>query len=303
MRGGDFFRSVGLELRKMLKSGGFWLSVALILLILFTYGIYQDDSGKSYSVINVLLQLNHSTFLDNQLSAQGVFRIATQSGLAMYGTAFAALSFTGTFCQESRNNAKRYIVFRNGKTCFTLSKAVAAMVVSGLAFALAASLFMVVVIICFPDISQSQDYGYWLDNYSRNSSGEVMGIYKALGAKAVYLLHISGMFFYGCVCGAVGFAFSAFSSSIYLCVCIPFFIGYAQYSFFAGIVMGYTDGRIPEKVFSLICDYGAWQSYTAYWINMKVFAGNLGIMVLMWILAIVIFRARIGRSVDCGVKA
>ncbi len=295
-----YLRSTRQELIKIYTSSGFWLSVVLLLSILLTFGVYMDDTGASYNILTTAMKINPSEYAEKRITSQMVFLTTTKSALAMYGMALSALCFTGTICQERKNNVKRYMIFRKGKNCEALSRGTAALISSGTAYALAALICMIVVIILFPDISSVDDYENIVMHYSVDSNGNTIGLYRLMGMNFIYVFQIMGMFLYGCVCGAVGLVTAAFSSSIYLCVSIPFFAGYTYYSIFAGVVMGYVDGSISERIFEGMSNYGTWSNYTCFWQNIHYFGWNLLIIAVLWGIAITVYRVRLGIAKDNG---
>ena len=96
-----FLKSTVIEIKKIVESSGFWLSVALGVVFMLSCSIYEDK-GTSYNVITAIINLDPDIYAGEYLSRQQVFYTITGSSLAMYGTALAALAFTGVYCRDKK---------------------------------------------------------------------------------------------------------------------------------------------------------------------------------------------------------
>lgn len=295
-----FFRSTLQEIKKIVTSAGFWLAIIFSLILMMTYGIYTDNTGKSYNFISVIFNIDSSKYYEMGITRQNVFVTLTHSSLMMYAAAISALCFTGCLCQEKKNNVKRYNIFRCGKNCSVISKATAAFIMSGIAFVISAVILLIFVCTLFPDVSEGERYEMNVLMYFTNADGSTTSIYNMFGMNSIYFLQIAGMFLYGSFCGSIAFIVASFCSSIYLCVCLPFFIGYVQVSLCNSIRSSYWETGKYESIYNFVNEYLDTGMYTFFWRqNVKTWWILLSVLIV-WIVAIGIYRFRLQCQTDCG---
>lgn len=295
-----FVRSTYYEIKKTVTSPGFWIAVMLALILMLTYGIYEDDTRKSYNIITAISMLDSDTYYRKGLISQEIFYKITHSSLIMYASAIAALCFTGGICQEKKNNVKRYVIYRSGKLCDTISKAFAAFITSGMAFVIASVICLIIICIFFPDIKDGDMYEMYVLRFFTDKEGNTNFLYNTFGFNTIYVLQLVGQFIYGGMSAALGFIVAAFCSSIYLAVCIPFFIGYGYVSICNSIIMAFVENKISDKIYKIETIYMDSGIYTTFWReNVKTWWVFLS-MLILWIVAIFIYRVRMETQKDCG---
>ena len=292
---------------KVFRNAGFWISVGLIVLIMLSYTIYVDDTGKAYNVFTAGAAYDTAGLLSRDIISQKAFYKMVNQSLPMYACMFSAMSFAWTLCHEENSSGRRYIIFRNGKLRYVLTKALAALVSSGLVYVIGAAVSICVCEIFLPSMSElkvidPEGYELWFQARSTYSTGETIGLYKVLNENAFYIMQTVGLFLYGSFCGAVGFLVAAFCTNIYLAVCVPFFVGYMYYSIMAGTVLDYMATNISPKLVELLANYGMWQCYTNFPKYAEQFIANMVIYAVLWCIAVLVCRVRVGLSKDCGRK-
>lgn len=291
------------EFKKIFTSAGLWISIALMLLLMLTYVIYENETGQTYTVINALFKLDKEQMLWNKLSAQKVFKDVCMNSLVMYGPALAALSSATTICMENKFNITRYMLIRSGKWKYIFIKTVVALITSGIAFLAASIICLLVVMIGFPDMSELDDYEFYYELYSKSSDGKKLLLFSVFGIKAIYIYQLTGIFIYGSFCGAIGFMFTSFCNDVYLCVCGAFFGGYIYYSVYNGIIQGYISGNVSDEIANILMNYGNWSNYITFYNYTKSLPVNMLIYIVFWVSGGILYRIKISVKQDCGGKS
>lgn len=292
-----FVRSTYYEIKKVVCGAGFWMAIAIALILMLTYGIYEDGTGKSYNIITVISQIDYQKYQEMELTRPYIFYNIEHSSLMMYSAAVAALCFTGSICQEKRNNVKRYTIYRTGKLTDTLSKASAAFITSGAVFVAASLVCLAVICIFFPDAADKE---MCILRFFTNKDGSTTGLYNMFGFNIFYILQLAGQFIYGGVSAAIGFIVVAFSSSIYLSVCLPFFVGYGYVSVCNSILMAFSENKVSLAICNMESKYMDSRIYTVFWRNSTETWWVFASLSIIWIVAIIVYRIRMGVQDDCG---
>ena len=298
----EIFRMTYSYISRCLKSAGFLLSVCLGVVILLTTVVYKDIDGASYNLLTVGFYFEKEELISNHLNVQKLFSLAINYAMPMYGTLLAAISYAGTFCEEQKSGAKRYLLFRAGKVEYVLSKSFAAIFISGVSFVVAGILLLVFLYWKYPLVSaQDMDsFQSWMEFYSQNSDGSQNILYKYFGEHAFCIQHLSGLFVYGVFCGFIGYTCAAFFSNVYLLVCVPFFLGYIYYSIVRTINARAIEGSISFELVNALNSYVSPTGYMNYWRQTETLAINMLVLLVAWCVAIGIHILRVKKVSDCG---
>ena len=262
------------EIKRTLCSSGFWLAVGLALLILLTSGIYKDLDGTTYTVLSATYELEQEQMIINNLSVESTLTGHIIYQLSMYGPLLAALSFATVLCEEQKYGVRRYLLFKEGRKRYVISKALTAVFTSGLCFLVISLLFLAFLYCNYP----------------------------IRGEKYYIVLSIIGTFLYGVFCGVIGFICTAFFSNIYLAVCIPFFFGYIYYSIVSSFDGRLLEGSVTIETYTAIHSYMSPEGYVLFWKKLEYCLFNMVVLVIVWIVAIIIHIVAVKKASDCGVS-
>ncbi len=297
-------RNVIGEMKRILSSFGFWLAVGLALIILLTSEMYRDLDGTVYTVLSATYELEKETVFEYDLNAQRFFYMQLTSCLPMYAPMLAALSFAKVLCEEQKYGVRRYLLFREGKRRYVLSKALSAILASGLCFLVIGVLFLAFLYWNYPMWTQisAESYAGWLEYQLSKTSGWAMVLFEWFGEHAYCILTLMGCFVYGVFCGFIGFICTAFFSNIYLAVCIPFFFGYIYYSIVQSFDGRLLEGSISFETYNAIHSYVSPAGYIDFWRSKDYVAVNMMVLLIVWIVAIVTHLIHMKKTSDCGVS-
>lgn len=292
------------EMKRTLRSSGFWLAAGLALLILLTSGIYKDLDGMTYTVLSATYELEREQMVDHNLSVENTLTGHIIYQLSMYGPLLAALSFATVLCEEQKFGVRRYLLFKEGKKRYVISKALTAVFTSGLCFLVIGLLFFVFLYWNYPMRAEcSPDYYIWFsENKLPNMAGFVPLVFELIGENAFIVFALIGTFLYGVFCGFIGFICTAFFSNIYLAVCIPFFFGYIYYSIVSSFDGRLLEGSVTLETYTAIHSYMSPEGYIQFWEKEEYCLFNMAALVTVWILAIVVHMISMQKASDCGVS-
>ncbi|MBQ8519635.1 MAG: hypothetical protein IJ455_08570 [Agathobacter sp.] len=292
------------EMKRILSSFGFWLSVGLALLILLTSQIHKDLDGTVYTVLSATYELEREQMIIYNLSVEKTLTGHIIYQLSMYGPLFAALSFATVLCEEQKYGVRRYLLFKEGKKRYVISKALTAVLTSGLCFLVIGLLFLVFLYWNYPMRAEtSPDYYIWyVENRLPQMTGLVPLTFDLFGEGAFIILSLMGAFLYGVFCGFIGFICTAFFSNIYLAVCIPFFFGYIYYSIVSSFDGRLLEGSVTMENYIAIHSYVSPEGYVQFWEKAEYCLVNMVVLVAVWIAAIVIHLIYMQKASDCGVS-
>lgn len=291
------------EIKRILCSAGFWLSVGLALILHLTVSIYTDIDGSVYTVVSAVSEFSREEMISKRIYAQETFSASVMQTLSMYGTLLAALSFAGAFCEEQKYGVRRYLLFKEGKVKYVLSKVLAAITSSGLSFLLAAVLLLLFIYGKYPlwTEADADGYVYWLEFYSKEM-GCFSVFFDWIGEYADSILYIAGVCVYGVFCGFIGYLCTAFFSNVYLSVCIPFFFGYIYYSIIAALTGRLIEGTLSWELYNAIMTYVSPYGYMEFWKKQDGRLVNMAVLLAVWLIAAGIHILRIRKAADCGVN-
>ena len=292
------------EMKRTLHSSGFWLSVGLAMLILLTSGIYKDLDGTTYTVLSAIYELEREQMIIYNLSVESTLTGHIIYQLSMYGPLLAALSFATVLCEEQKYGVRRYLLFKEGKKRYVISKALTAVFTSGLCFLVIGLLFFVFLYWNYPMRAETSPeyYTWYLENKLPSMTELVPWVFDLLGEKAFIVLSLTGIFLYGVFCGFIGFICTAFFSNIYLAVCIPFFFGYIYYSMVSSFDGRLLEGSVTMENYIAIHSYMSPEGYIQFWEKQEYCLFNMVVLVCVWIAAVVIHMIRMQKALDCGVS-
>ena len=95
------------EIKRMICSSGFWLSVGLACIILFTTEAYREQDGTVYTILTAGGYLKGKEGLESNIDVQSLFSLTVRYQLPMYGPLLAALSFASILCEKICVSAKK----------------------------------------------------------------------------------------------------------------------------------------------------------------------------------------------------
>lgn len=291
------------EMKRTLRSSGFWLSVGLAMLILLTSSIYKDLDGTTYTVLSATYELEREQMVDHKLSVESTLVGQIIYQLSMYGPLLAALSFATVLCEEQKYGVRRYLLFKEGKKRYVISKALTAVFTSGLCFLVIGLLFLAFLYWNYPMRAEcSPDYYIWyVENRLPQMTGLVHLTFDLFGEGAFIILSLMGTFLYGVFCGFIGFICTAFFSNIYLAVCIPFFFGYIYYSIVSSFDGRLLEGSVTMETYTAIHSYMSPEGYIQFWEKAEYCLFNVTALVAVWLVAIVTHLIYMKKTSDCGV--
>lgn len=289
------------EVKRMICSSGFWLSVGLSVLILFTSGVYKEQDGTSYTILTAPFFFRKEQLIRHNLNVQTVFSMTVRYQLPMYGSLLAALSFVGVLGEEQKYKVCRYLIFKEGKKPYVLSKVFSAICTSGLSFGISAMVLLVFLYWKYPLISTDTDsFSLWMEYHAQRIDGTTISLFKWFGEHAFCVLQLIGVILYGVFCGFIGYLCTIFFSNVYLAICIPFFLGYLYYSVMQAIMGRVAEGMIITEVYNNLNSYASPEGYMYFWRMQSSFLVNIAILFVIWGIAIGIHIFRVLYAIDCG---
>ena len=292
------------EIKRTLCSSGFWLAVGLAMLILLTSSIYKDLDGTIYTVLSATKELEREQMVARNLNVESTLTGHIIYKLSMYGPLLAAMSFATVLCEEQKYGVRRYLLFKEGKKHYVISKTLTAVFTSGLCFLVIGILFMAFLRWNYPMRAETSSYYsiWFFENKLPNMTGLVPFAFDLLGERAFVVLSLLGIFLYGVFSGFIGFVCTAFFSNIYLVVCIPFFFGYIYYSIVSAFDGRLLEGSVTMETYNAIHSYVSPEGYVLFWEKQECCLINMLVLLGVWILAVVIHMICLRKASDCGVS-
>ncbi len=223
------FNMVKVDIYKILKSYIFWIAVLTVFILCFTATLYTDETNRKYTIINVLLNFNRDTILQNiDYSAQRVMILGKTSKIFMFITIVTGFPFISVFCDERKSKNMRMIIYRSGKAKYYIGKLISAIVSGGLVVTLGYIMFCIAVSFLFPSINEfplnmQKNFNEVITYYGKH---EFTFLYYKIGSIAIIFSSIIEMFIYGAFAVILTFIFSSFITNKYLLLCIPFTLKY-----------------------------------------------------------------------------
>lgn len=285
------------KLKRMVCSGGFWISVVLIFIITITTEAYTHFDGTQYSLLTILFHFDENARIQNNMNAQSKITLL-QVSFTMYGMLFSSMAYASVLCEEQKHGICRYMLIKEGKWTHILSNAFAAMLASGLVFVVGSVVTEIFILWNYPLMSEID--GYALESWLTYNARHAPWLYEMLGEMATFAQLLFGVFLYGMFCGFLGFICSAFFSNVYLLTCIPYFFGYFYYSITQAIEARALEGNFPMECLQLMYTYVSPGSYMSYWSYKDSLWANMLVFIFVWVMGIGIHKMCLEKRADCG---
>ncbi len=194
--------SIVIEIKKTLFSYGFILCMIITALLCFTSEIYIDSvTGREYSVIEIMA--DKSKFLSYGFRSVDILHNSVSPYLTIFIPVLSSISFVTAFCAERISGNMRFVISRNGKYAYYISKFVSAAISGGMAVMLGFVLYSIIICISF--------------------SGENL-------FAAELLKMYAGMGIYGIISVIPAFFISSFIKNKYMICCFPFIFMHFYYT-------------------------------------------------------------------------
>lgn len=206
------FYALSQELKKTIFNVGFILCILITVILFFTTILYVESStGKIYSVIEGIIQLDKKIFLsDPSFAAINVFSNAISGYFLMFIPIIAAFPFIPNYCSERNSGLIRFTIYRVGKMKYYISKFLSALLGGGFAVFLGYAIFGLIIYFIFP---------------SHSSYISLIGERKT-NIHLMVLKSLLGVFLYGSVSAVPAFLMTSFVRNRYIITCVPFMIIY-----------------------------------------------------------------------------
>lgn len=220
------------DLNKSIVNLGFIASIIITAALCFTaQGYYNDDTGQSYSIIELFLNMSKSQLLQQKsFSNMSLFQLSLGGYAGMFLPIIASLPFITCFCAERNNGNIRLVIIRTGKLKYYLSKFISSCMSGGLSVMLGVVVYGVALRFMFPSVS------------AYNIDAELMQYYGYNNMPRLILLVLLGCFLYGMVSTLLMFFISSFCKNPYIITCIPFIFSYIIDTFVSSVVVkGYEN--------------------------------------------------------------
>lgn len=205
-------RNFIVSFRKNAASFGFWLCVAMTVLLLFAAEVYYDFGTQTrYSVFRALTDFTPEERAANyELCSRMVVQNARSGWFSLFAPIIAAFSFVPTICSEREEKAARFQIFRTTKLNFGVSQFFSGVVSGGIAIALGYIIFAAFVMILFPNI------------------GEMSGFSVEILQGTAFNLPLLTLkvFLFGAFWSVPAMFLTSVLNNKYLIMCIPFFLKY-----------------------------------------------------------------------------
>lgn len=204
-------RSLTISFKKIFTSSGFYLCIAMTLVLLFTAEVYFDfNTQNRYSVIRVLTDFSSEEIAKHYEFYDLIIMNKARGGwLTLFVPIIASFCFVPQMCAESDGNAVRFQIFRTSKNKYYISRFFSGVISGGLALAIGYAVFCAAVCFLFPSASQ----------LNANEMEMYAGSFRFSEA-------LLSMFFYGIFWSVPAMFCTSVLKNKYLIMCIPFFIKY-----------------------------------------------------------------------------
>lgn len=244
---------INVNLRKVMTCIGFYACVLLTVLLCFTAQAYYDiTENRNYSVIGVLSEFTREEMLaDSSFSAYQILSCISSGWLKLFIPIIAAFPLMPLICDERESKCARYFAFRTSKFSFTTGSFLTAMISGGLAVLCGFVLFVVLVYMLFPNISEyapalKESAEWWLSG--------TYPLFSKLGYSYLIVLDCLEMFLYGTMSAIPALIMTAFMKNKYLVLCIPFFLKYSVMQLHTGILKKaiYNVENVNQKLLDIL---------------------------------------------------
>lgn len=273
--------SIKCDLIKNITNIAFYIAVILGGILVFTFQVYEDSLGNVYNSITIVCNMSKEEMAKEYLFGEQIFMTTLRTCMPMYAMVISAFSYVVGLLSEKENKVTKYVIYRTGRTRYVLSKAIYSMISSGAVFGILTIIYAIYIHAFFPSMKSlpEEEYQMFWQFQSVGDNEKSLLLYELFGFKAEYFYGIAGMILYGCFCAAVGFLIYSMVQNIYFNLCIPFFVGYFQYSL-VNIIMSMKPQLYVTK-------YGYGDYYLNFWHNQKYLWVNVLIFTGIWGIAII----------------
>lgn len=204
------------DLKKTIMNAGFLMCTLLALTLFLTTTCYVDgDTGRSYSVIDIMAYIGRNKIRNDQsFASYNIVQGAISGYFMMFIPILAAFPFVPNFCAERNSGLIRFSIQRTGKMRYYISKYLTSLIGGGLAVTFAYLIFAIIVYSFFPSIHSYQIQQDMQEMYQKNQM------------IVSFLKNVVGVFLYGAISAIPAFLMASFVKNRYLITCIPFMLVY-----------------------------------------------------------------------------
>lgn len=194
--------SITIELKKTIFSYGSILCIIVTFMLCFTSSVYTDGfTGKEYSVFEIMA--NKSRFENLLFTSSQILHVSVSPYLTIFLPVLSSVPFVTSFCAERLGGNIRFIITRNGKYIYCISKFISAVISGGIAIMLGFVLYSIAVYCSF----SNED----------SSVSEFIKMYIGMGL-------------YGMISALPAFFLSSFIKNKYMICCFPFIFMHFYYT-------------------------------------------------------------------------
>ena len=207
-----FIRCLGAEMKKNNSFPFFAVSVSLFVCICFLGDCVTGQNGQHYQVYDIMLL---SKYLPLTKDLRYSWMNVWEAGLGPWTILAAPMLMTAGFVfintKEKTENADRYLLFREGRLFFALSKTVSAMLSAGLVCTIGYIIYGIILMPFFPSASE----------YSAENAELIGSLYGSSICKYI-TFRLVGAFLFGVSVSLLPIILSAFVSDMYILISMPF---------------------------------------------------------------------------------
>lgn len=292
-------RNISVSSKTIFTNYGFYICIIFTAVLCICTGIYRDTiNGNEYSAIKSLMEFDREFMLNNTLfCSYSVAARGAGSWLTMFIPIISSFAFVPLVCDRIESGFVRFSVFRSSKFSYRTAEFLTACISGGLAVMLGYMLFMGLVYILFPNISEYSSEAQAL------LSEELSYIYPEASKHGhAFLLAIKSleMFLYGAISAVPSIMLTCFIRNKYLVMCIPFFIKYVVTQTSAKLsATAFSDWENPDtrlsEFASVISPDAVLNSLNSPQIR-QIFIYNGTLVLTAFLFFIIVY----GRRTDCG---
>lgn len=205
-------RSIGIEFRKNMHPIFSLIScLGIVILCLLNVG-YTTPSGKGYTILELLVSAKRSTLLTSaELNRYQIYQMAMNGYITLLLPMIVSLGYVYVTASEKSNGAIRFLLIREGKIKYSLSKTISAMLSSGCTLVLGYLILGIIIYLKFPAPSE---YGVAPSFMSDLSELQLLAI------------RFVQMFIYGMRVSLIAIYTTIFFTDKYILMCLTVMLNY-----------------------------------------------------------------------------
>lgn len=273
------FHGVKCDLKKILCTKYFYISVILTGVVFMLTPLYTTDTGKSYNAISALLSYKEVVLMNpDRFSFNTIISNYANSNVTVYGAALTMIPLINVLVNEKRKGALRLQLFRMSKGAYTLSKLLVSLVTGGLTLVCGYMVFCGYAYVFFHKIEEP--------------------VNEMLFKQKVDYKSFMCIFLFGAISTVLGYILSEITENIYLVYCIPFIINYLLLMLFTSIIRNYVS--YGSALFDVYVAVNPVNILNLKYMENKHIAYILVANVMYMAFAYIIYRFIISKKVDCG---